>query len=154
MKETDSKVTGAFFNKVYSSICVPCTEVSHEGDSTTIILQNWIFFIPPIETFSLPSLRWAWIVSWHHVHVEHTQQNHDLQKRYFLHLNIPFFFLWKFARPCQGFWLAYSKYLVSKMKCDGKPSNDGRGLKKMREVWFIYFVLILLLCCLVIGSVL
>ena len=40
MKETDSKVTGAFFNKVYSSICVPCTEVSHEGDSTTIILQN------------------------------------------------------------------------------------------------------------------
>lgn len=74
------------------------------------------FFIPPIETFSLPSLRWAWIVSWHHVHVEHTQQNHDLQKRSFLHLNIPFFFLWKFARPCQGFWLAYSKYSVSKMK--------------------------------------
>lgn len=92
MKETDSKVTGAFFNKVYSSICVPCTEVSHEGDSTTIILQNWIFFIPPIETFSLSSLRWAWIVCGHHVHVEYTQQNHDLPKRSFFHLNIPFLF--------------------------------------------------------------
>lgn len=95
------------------------------------------FFIPSIDTFSFPSLRWAWIVSWHHVHVEYTQQNHDLPKRYFFHLK-PFFFI--FGRPCQGFWLAYSSHSVSKMKCDGKPSNGGRGLKKMREVWFILLI--------------
>ena len=140
MKETYSKVTGAFFlirstpAYMYVSLAQKCP--IREILQLTIILKNQILFIPPIETFSLSSLRWAWIVSGHHVHVENTQQNHDLPKRYFFHLNIPFFF-WKFTQPCQGFWLAYSSHSVSKMKCDGKPSNGGRGLKEMREVWFI-----------------